>query len=214
MKKQRLFTLIELLVVIAIIAILASMLLPALSKARAKAHQISCVNNVREVMFSVYLYADNYDDILPPANFNSLNARDYLSGARLMPGYAVYDQLVFIPKDSKIWYCPAAPLKSGWNHYYAATSKLKSEPRTKTKISALNPGLIYWADWHPDCTAITGAPTFQKTPEIMTGKLWGSAYARHMGRCNSGFVDGHVASLSQGEFLQDKHFAFLLKDLP
>ncbi len=66
---KRNFTLIELLVVIAIIAILASMLLPALSKARAAAQSSKCINNMKQIGTMTFLYTGDFNDYMPLATW-------------------------------------------------------------------------------------------------------------------------------------------------
>ncbi|MBI4327349.1 MAG: prepilin-type N-terminal cleavage/methylation domain-containing protein [Chloroflexi bacterium] len=80
------FTLLELLVVIAIIAILASMLLPALSKAKGKAQSISCVNHLRQLQLCWNLYVHDHNDVMPPSSTVSVGPDEWMS---VEPSWAV-----------------------------------------------------------------------------------------------------------------------------
>ena len=110
-KKVIFFTLIELLVVIAIIAILASLLLPALTKAQQKAHEITCSSNMKQVLNAFHMYVNEYDGYTP---FNycyssagwSVGGKEGDLWFRTMPPYLGVDRT---EEEADVLRCPSAP---------------------------------------------------------------------------------------------------------
>jgi len=156
------FTLIELLVVIAIIAILAAMLLPALSGAKATAKSVACVNNLRQLTVAWHLYAGDNGDLLVPNDNASMPGEP---GPSWCQGSGIFDNdtrqiergLSFQYNQSAgIYHCPAD---------LSTVLDDASQPTSQLRFRSYN--MCQSVNGQPDPYYLTNIPTFTKASGIL-----------------------------------------------
>ena len=201
---RRNFTLIELLVVIAIIAILAAMLLPALSKARDRARSTTCINNLKNVNLQTRLYADDNNDYMMAWT----HQMGKVWGRILVDeGYA---------SDIKIMRCPTMEIDTSYGDYDQTYGiEINSAISNVVKAVNLSPALNYVSLNTGKCEYPTRTPSFydsywsgRETQAFFTAMtIWlgteTGVHTRHMNRANLAFWDGHVTSMTAKQIKSD-----------
>lgn len=189
-KNSKGFTLIELLVVIAIIAILAAMLLPALSKARARAKSAVCMNNLKQLGTSLLLYYENYEGLIPTFIANNLY-KDFIPKSLVYCPTEKYDSYVYSAYGAN-YMTLSYPMRAA-THYFNLDALRKSKSSSRMWIFTDSIALKQTGPY-----AFLNRKQFYSCYPTNTD---GYIHFRHGGRANFLFVDGHVESLNPDQFM-------------
>ena len=192
------FTLIELLVVIAVIAILASLLLPSLARAKGKASQVVCLNNLRQWALGMHLYVAENDDFMPPEGApNGISTQQgwYITLPRLI-GVKPYNEMTWrtnaaIALDRSLWICPSNTNRSNGNNlfHYCLNDHIDGtgdEDRPVRMSTLRSPSQIVWLFDNGKRAAVAQQNNLHTNI--------------HNGGANISFVDGHVARFRNTEY--------------
>ena len=205
------FTLIELLVVIAIIAILASMLLPALQKARERGLAISCTAKMKQMVTGYHMYWEDAKMSLPPTMTREGSGKPwlswywYLSPYVGLPNYESHSKLLAdlsTKKGKTVYDCPsvvkhsnnelgAAPTYKFTAHKFNRNMHGQSESAEPNCLNNSNT-LVFVDGDHGDVASAFGTAAWYRLTRIWGDKEYGQGAGLHTGQVTIGFWDGHV----------------------